>query len=135
MNILLTHPNLISIVDKIQERCSMEITGSTDFKEVLALVQAKQVEKLGIVFEAKGIQTLDLIKKVYTMDPILPVLAWDCSGLYFEGLSDYPELLEDHIFFIKSSEFKEDSFFECFDKFFSGNLTAFDITEFEQSNS
>jgi hypothetical protein len=130
--ILLTHPNLIDIVDKVQEKCSPTIiTGSTDFKEVLALVQAKQVERLSIVFEVTGIQTLDLIKRVYAIDPLLPILAWDCSGLNFEDLGDNPEVLEDHIFFINSSEFKKDPFFECFDKFFSGLLIPYDFQELE----
>ena len=127
--ILLTHPDLIGIVDRIQEKSSSIIVGSLNYKEVIAMAEVGCIEKLGIVFEAKGISTLDFIKKIYTIDPVLPVLAWDCSPLYFDELGDYPELLEDHIFYINSKELKGDFFFEIFDKFFSENLTSFDFIE------
>jgi hypothetical protein len=132
--ILLTHPNLIEIVDRIQERCSVPIIGSSNYHEVITLTRAGEVEKLGIVFEARGkekedsINTLDLIKKLYAIDSTLPILAWDCSTLHFDEVGDYPEILKDHIFYIKSSKLKDDPFFEVFEKFFAETLTPFDIT-------
>jgi hypothetical protein len=126
--ILLTHPNLINVVDEMQDRCSARISGSTDYKRVLAKARAGEIEKLGIVFEIKGIGALDLVKQIYTINPVLPILAWDCS-MHFENIGDYPELLEDHIFFIDSMKLKQDPFFEVFDKFFSEEtLTEFDFT-------
>ena len=132
MKILLTHPNLINIVNKIQENCSTTITGSTNFEEVLAMAKAGEIEKIGIVFEITRINTLDFIKQIYKINPSIPILAWDCT-LHFEELEEHPELLEDHIFFIDSARLKTDSFFECFDKFFSKTLTEFDFTELEKA--
>ena len=132
MNILLTHPKLSDIVGKVQERCLVPIIGSTIYKEVLIKVVKGEVEKLGIVFDVVGINVLKLIKLVHEVEPRLPILAWDCPPLSFDEIVDYPELLEEHIFFIDSRYLEGDPFFECFNKFFSGTLTSFDFTEFEK---
>jgi hypothetical protein len=133
MKILLTHPNLIGIVDRVQEKCSAPIIGSSNYQEVLNKIAQGEVEKLGIVFEVTGIDSLELIKKVYALDPTLPILAWDCVGLHFDELGDYQELLEDHIFYINSKDLKGDPFFEMFDKFYCGTLIPFNFLELEKT--
>ena len=132
MNILLTHPKLSGITGKIQERCPVPITGSTSYKDVLIRVIKGDVEKLGIVFDVVGIDILRLISLAHEVEPELPILAWDCPPPSFDKIVDYPELLEDHIFFIDSRYLEGDPFFECFNKFYCGTLTPFDFVELEK---
>jgi hypothetical protein len=126
--ILLTHPKISDILDVVIKKCSVPIIGSTNFYEVLAIARAKEIEKLGIIYDTKGINPLEIIKRIRMADPTVQILAWDCHT-YFEDLADYPELLAEDIFFLDSHKFKSDCFFEIVNDFFTGKLTPFTVNE------
>jgi hypothetical protein len=125
MNILFSHPNFIGIVEKINETCPF-VVACSDYKEVLDLVEKKEIERLCILLDHTEINTLDLIKKVYAIDKTLPILALDCN-FSFEQIADYPELLEDNIFCINSSELIDEAVPEVFNDFFERTLTSKEI--------
>jgi hypothetical protein len=131
-NILITHPNFVGFANKISKESDSIVIGNSNCEEVLESIKKGDVEKLGIIFETRGMNVLDFIKKAYSIDQTLPILVLNCPSLHFEELADYPELLEDNIFFVDCSDFKDDPFFELLNKFFSESLTKFDVEILER---
>jgi hypothetical protein len=54
MKILLTHPNLIGIVDRVQEKCSAPIIGSSNYQEVLNTLPILAWDCVGLHFDELG---------------------------------------------------------------------------------
>jgi hypothetical protein len=126
--ILLTHPKLSDNIKNVQSTCP-NVIGSTNFEEVYVMVKAGEVEKICIIFDIIGTDPLTAIKKIYTADPTIFVLAWNCPAVGIQDLASFPELLTNRIFYM--CHMKVDYLLDTICKFFSGTLTPTEIKRLE----
>ena len=106
--------DVATLCGMVQKR-NPSIMATANFEQVLAMVKDDEVDKICIYMGTSTIEGDDIAKAIHAINKDIPILIWNSIMTN----KDQPNEL-----YLDSGDFKDDSFWEVFDKFYIGGLEA-----------